>query len=101
MEDKRKLELYEKALDWITENSTSRADLYDTLSERLGMSDEEIIDAQFSTLTDFMDNEFDLKISAFVRSGGNCLVIPLPTNHYNLGTKLGSIGLRYRHGGIL
>ena len=44
MEDKRKLELYEKALDWITENSTSRADLYDTLSEGLGMSDEEIID---------------------------------------------------------
>ena len=93
MEDKRKLELYEKALDWITENSTSRADLYDTLSEGLGMSDEEIIDAQFSTLTGFMDNEFDLQISAFVQSGGNCLVIPLPTNHYNLGTKLGSIGL--------
>ena len=93
MEDKRKLELYEKALDWITENSTSRADLYDTLSEVLGMSDDEIIEAQFSTLTDFMDNEFDLQISAFVQSGGNCLVIPLPTNRYNLGTKLGSIGL--------
>ena len=40
MEDKRKLELYEKALDWITENSTSRADLYNTLSEVLGMSDD-------------------------------------------------------------
>lgn len=93
MEDKRKLELYEKAFDWITENSTSRADLYDTLSEGLGMSDDEIIEAQFSTLTDFMDNEFDLQISAFVQSGGNCLVIPLPTNRYNLGTKLGSIGL--------
>lgn len=96
MDDKRKLEIYEKALDWIAESSSSRSDLYNILNGVLGMRDDEILEEHFSSLSDFMDFEKNLKINAFISHERNSLVISLPTDAMNLGTKLSSIGVGLR-----
>jgi hypothetical protein len=48
-------EMLDAVLDWIAENE-SGADLYDTLKNTIGMSDEEISAAGFGTLEKYFEN---------------------------------------------
>ena len=91
MNSERKSELFTRVLDYLVESSPSRADLYDTLSNVIGMTDAEILEESFDTLAEFMEGG-DLRIHAFVEYEGNTLVISLPTGTDNYCTKLDSIG---------
>ena len=87
----RKGELFDKALNWLVELSPNRSDLYDTLSNVIGMTDAEILEESFDSLAEFMEGG-DLRINAFVRYESNVVVISLPRSVDDLFTKLSSIG---------
>lgn len=91
MDASRKNELFARVLDYLSETSPSRADLYDTLSNVIGMTDAEILEESFDSLAEFMEGG-DLRINAFVRYESNVVVISLPRSVDDLYTKLSSIG---------
>lgn len=90
----RKSELFCKAVDWLTETSKSRADMYATL-RHLGMTDDEI--KEIPSMTEFIDDgsKASLYISAFVQCETNSLVLSLPTDNSNMLLKLNSIGVSF------
>lgn len=93
MKSNRKIELYRKFIDVVVEKSSNRADAYKTLSEVIGMTDEEIRE-EVESLREFIDDSSNgFKISAFVEYKGNTLVLPLPISPMDICEKLSSIGM--------
>lgn len=57
MNDKRKDELFNAALEWIAESAANDEELYRTLSETIGMTDDEIHECGFDYLGEYMDED--------------------------------------------